>query len=454
MFYSSAFALSLVCSQLDIIIGVRLLTTATPPHRSCDPIPAFEPDKVVNGARASIICQGTCRYNKQTQKQCKTGYVRGCHAAIGEKLRCECKAPVCPAPSVNPITREHIGRTSTAILLVGDTRTFTSSLVQAGYLALLQRMQTAGFDPVIIAVVDIVSMPGWRHNTLLCSNKTDRQCLRYVEANPTVFQPAEIESALASFGVPVRSVLLESSRPEVLAKSCKDDAIRHLVGQRGISGQWAKRAVAFDLMLHYEQEFGSPFEHVLMCRPDKVHVVHDLDSTIPATAVMMDNDQFASMPRSLSPYYFLSGIATQTWFPTRDAMRATLKGMRFALNSEHISCAPGDLYCAYPSIPHFEQPTFYLSFHGVPFCGDGLEMLPQSLACGAQPINVRGFIVRNAKAGAHDRSICLENYTYQALLNDLRLQNDAVPAPVSQMRQTSMIEHLQNVPLCDARSQT
>ena len=365
-------------------------------------LPLLDSDGVCRalaGLSASSHCPESCR---QQQLHCPPTHVLSCFAdrrrqradplacfrdGTDAQVDCSCVSPLFP-PAEN-LT----GRFGVALVIAGQTRSFTSPAVHSAFTAMVSMLRPA--EAAVMAV--------------LSTESTNRGDLRPGGwAAETRFTTRALTAVLSSFDIPHRAHYLSNSAGAAeAAAACHDRGLRSLLMagsqsrtlQQGFHNSHIKRVVALDLLLSYERSTLRSPERVLFLRPD---IAYTLAPSALATAcsrgVYVSNDVFASMPRGLAGYYLTSYAMLLSIHGVGVAPpNATLLGQAKEAASPEERGLGGLV-----GMPHF-----HLAYHGVPFAGTGLEMLPNHIDCaGYRPV-LEHLIMRDLPTNrSEDMEIC------------------------------------------------
>jgi hypothetical protein len=274
---------------------------------------------VLSGISGSIECAQSCRDERALELSCPTSSALVCFGngqlLPKERLlcpnsgpvRCSCREPMLGPIAVKKLSVENQRRLSVAVLTACQTRSFLSEPVQASFRALLKQLKLLEGEPVLLAVLDLVS-----------TNRQDK--IPGVKPSPRLFTRASLDGALRSFGVPWHARYPSfghlPSAAELASTECNHRQLCALLnittdpasstrGCFGVCLEIAKRLLAFDLLLSYEKDTQRSPERVLFMRPDVLYVFspHNPVAAL-CRAVYVVNDQFAAMPRAYAGYYF------------------------------------------------------------------------------------------------------------------------------------------------------
>ena len=267
-----------------------------------------------------------------------------------------------PTPLFGAPARSRIREDRLAVAIAGMTRSFETAPMIEYWRRLLAAVRVSSREPVLFAALSLESSyNGWPSSSIRLHNAT------------------ALRATLARLGADFRmSAFTGRTWADAAKRVC------HPVLRDALSPPYAKtqsspgnfglmrRAIALDLLLQYEVEMGSSFEHVLFVRPDGM-TPQLLDAnalsrmwTVPDTVILV-NDQVAVAPRALAGYYLAASIMNRHLFGMAPELwpAEALKRLHTSL----IKPNPGSLV----------QPTTFLAYHGVMFAGLGLELLPMIL---------------------------------------------------------------------------
>lgn len=362
--------------------------------------------RLLAGLSASVHCTEACRQEQRRRLRCPTTQVLACFAdnrthGLADPLAdplscfrqsrdvrdsCRCVSPVLGPPvELTPF--------AVALVVAGQTRSFTSPLVSSAFKTLVSRLPSG--EAVMLAV--------------LTTESTNRGDLRPGGWHSvTRFTTTALDKTMHSLGLPWRARYLSNSgSPSEAAAACSNEELRNLLAtasgtkklpEGGMHGSLIKRVVAFDLLLSYEQSTQRTPERVLFLRPDTVYIL-DVAALDPncSTGVYVRNDQFAAMPRRLAGYYFTSYATDRSLHGAGDEPPSiTVIGQAKQLASP----AERDLG-GLTLMPHF-----HLAYYGVPFAGGGLEMDPNNIDCAGYTPLVQMLAIRDLPSFDSTPGVC------------------------------------------------
>ena len=212
------------------------------------------------------------------------------------------------------------------------------------------------------------------------------------------FTMQQLQRILDGINVTWRAAFPIHCNWEEAALLVKDPALRFLLAppehlrhasNSGFINAYRSRAVAFDLMLQFENENHQRFTHVLFARPD---IMYDLNPNIISTigrcpdAVFCYNDFFGAMKRNLAPWYATHVATARSW--TGASQIVVNQGQ----TSQRIQQLLGWNFTGGGIL----MPAMHLAIHGVPFAGKMLEVIAnsQSVMCNQSDVLGIAWIIR------------------------------------------------------------
>ena len=226
-----------------------------------------------------------------------------------------------------------------------------------------------------------------------------RSSNRKSQTGTSNFTTQQLQRILDGINVTWRAAFPLDCTWEEAALLVKDPALRFLLAPPehlrhssnfGLFNAYRSRAVAFDLMLQFENENHRRFTHVLFARPD---IVYDLKPNIISTigrcpdALFCYNDFFGAMKRNLAPWYATHVATARSW------TGASQIDVNQGQTSQRIQQLLGWNFTG----GGIFMPAMHLAIHGVPFAGRLLEVIPnfQSVICNQSDVLGIAWIIRD-----------------------------------------------------------
>ena len=415
--------------------------------------PLLSVEQVVTGILAAVFCDDVCRSARtvswtdaasatsetaettsnrtNASTRCGLHETRHCFATStaarsAPEIQCFCRPDlllptewISASPDSLPADNRQANRSSIAIVMAGQTRSFASNFMREYWKLFLARFSRSA-DVVLFAVL-----------SCLTSNPEFKK--------PFLFEEKTLKRWIEGLDVPWRAHFPGRTKWAESVALVKDPALRFLMapvnkeGDGGLTNGYRARAIALDLILKFEKETRSRFDHVIFVRPD---LVYDLPNDIFTCddAVFVDNDVFALMPRKLAAW-FLTHVATARSVlgagPPQKYPQQTFRKNFTKVVEESVgwNFTGGGLL----------MPSMHLAFHGIPVYGRGHELMvdtPTQCTFHGQPPLRSVWFVRDEPNATNpgDPNICCRHVTVCSLLRSYALELGVRNSSVAKLR--------------------